>query len=520
MNHLVIMLLTSTALIRLIPYLITGVPYHTDTYAILSFTELLKSKTPTELIPNSGLGNYEIYWPGVAIYGIIHSVITGLGIKELTSITVPIINSLSTLILIPMLRSLGMSKTYSVIAALVFGLVGTEAVLGAGVTKEGYAAALMMTTLTLTSLAIIRGFSNAYYLVVLTHSSLIITHHLTSVVTLLMMAYLITAYLSSKVLIKRLLTSLAVLAINALTLLTYIYLHSIKALPTLTALTASDIISLITYEYIATLPIWFSLISRSELKYLIRLWFAAIYVLVVALSIAAARVEIAYAAPRISAYELLLFTPYLVIALLGIISVGRISERCLSTYTYLVVLGFVGIELYLIFGTPGLISEAYRLSTFLYLGISILVAYTLSIIKSKYLRSMISLMISAALMMSAYVAPYTAFSSGYVGGSQRIYLPSDILLRDFIKYYIGNITVCGDLRLHYLLYLYVDVDTYSGLLYLLNYSRLKCYLVINELFKEVGYIALQYGIPVNVDDYVLRDNSLIYVGGRNSLVGP
>ena len=515
-----IVTIVSTVLIRLIPYLSTGVPYHTDTYAVLPLMDLLKLKTPTELTPTSGFDSYNVYWPGLIVYAVVHSLITGYGPKELTPITLPIINALSTLPLIVLLRSLGMSKNSSVITSLIFGLVGTESVLGAGVTKEGYALTIMMTVLALTSLAVIRGLKNSYYLLVITYSSLIITHHLLSVITLVMISYLIITYLTGEVFIKRLVLSLSVLLINSATLLTYIYSYSINALPIIKTLTTSDIISLVAYEYVATLPIILSVIVRNELRRLIRLWFVGIYVLVALLTIAVSRVEVVFNAPTVSTYELVLFTPYLIIALLGLVSVGRVCERYLSTFTYLVVLGLVGIELYLIFGTPGLISEAYRLSTFIYLGTSILTAYTVTTVKSKSVKTLMLTTLSIALLVSTYVVPYTAFNSTYVGGSQRVYLPSDIVASDFIRYYVGNVSVCGDLRLKYLLYLDVGVDVGGGLKYLLNYSRLNCYLVVNDLFREVGYVALAYGVPVHVGDHVFRDNSLVYVGGRNSLVIP
>jgi len=519
-SYLIIVLVVSTVLIRLIPYLSTGIPYHTDTYAVLPLTDLLKLKTPTELTPNSGFDNYNIYWPGLITYSVLHSVITGCEPRELTPTTVPLINALSTLLLITLLRSLGMSKTSSVITSLIFGLVGTEAVLGAGVTKEGYALAVMMTVLTLTSLAIIRGLKNSYYLLITSYISLTITHHLLSVMTLLMTTYLVITYLAGKVLIRKLIIAISVLLINTTVLLTYIYSYSINALPILKTLTTSDIISLTAYEYVAILPIILSIITRNELRKLIRLWFIAVYVLVILLTIATTRVEVVFNAPTVSNYELILFTPYLIIALLGLVSVGRVSEGYLSMFTYLTILGLVGIELYLIFGTPGLISEAYRVSTFMYLGISVLTAYTLSVIKSKHVKTFISVLLLITLLVSAYVVPYTAFNSSYVGGSQRVYLPSDIVMSKFIRYYKSNFSICGDLRLKYLLYLDVDVDVYGGIKYLLNYSELKCYLVINELFRDTGYIALQYGVPVSIGDYVFRGNSLVYVGGRNSLVVP
>lgn len=511
-KYLLITALITTSLLRLIPYLITGIPYHTDSYALLPLIDLLKSRTPVGLSPNNGFDNYNIYWPGTITYGVVHSVITGLEPESLMPITMPLINSLSVLMIAAFLRSLGMPRYSSMVAGAIYGLVGTEAVLGAGVTKEGYALTLMAFLLVLTSAYLLRGCKYVPYLATLTYLALVMVHHLTSVMSLLLTTYLLLTYLIGRVAIKRALTQLASQVFNALILLTYTYLYSFNALPTLASMTASDAISLTAYEVITALPIWLSLITRRELTKLIRAWFIAIYSLVITLSILSTRVELVVGAPKVSIYELMIFTPYLVVASISVAYVGRVREQYLGMFTYLTVLGLVGIEFYLIFGTPGLISEAYRLTTFTYLGIAVLTAYAFST-GPKYLKPIIVL----TLVITAYVVPYTAFNSGYVGGSQRAYSESDLLTAHLIKGCGGNVSVCGDLRLKYLLYPR-DVDVASGLNYFMSGLRPRCYLVVNELFNEVGYIATAYGIPVTIDSDTLNANSLIYFGGRNLMV--
>ncbi|MEM4684696.1 MAG: hypothetical protein QW133_01035, partial [Sulfolobales archaeon] len=131
-KHIMTLIIT-VALIRLLPYLITGIPYHTDTYALLPLMDLLNVKTPTHLTPDDGFDNYNIYWPGIITYSVVHSVVVGMVPRTLTPITVPIINSLSILPLIAFLRSLGSSRTHSLVTTFIYGLVGTEVILGAGV---------------------------------------------------------------------------------------------------------------------------------------------------------------------------------------------------------------------------------------------------------------------------------------------------------------------------------------------------------------------------------------------------
>ncbi len=516
-KHLLLLTLTTISLVRLMPYLLTGIPYHTDSYALLPLMDLLKIKTPTELSPHTGFDNYNVYWPGVITYAVLHSEVIGLKPSSLTPITLPVINSLSILPFAVMLRVLGMSRAASLAASLIYGLAGTEAVLGAGITKEGYALTLAMLVMYLTTLIVLRYSKYVVYLTLMTYLTLVLTHHLTSVITLLIITYLALSYLAGKVLVSRLKVLSAVLAVNSLMLTSYIYVYSGRALPVLATLTEADAISLIAYEVTAMLPVWFSLIVRRELTDLIKLWFVIAYISVIALALLSTRVELTLGAIRVGPYELVLFTPYLVVAAVAVFSVGRVCEQYLSTFTYLTVLGLLGIEYYLIFGSPGLIGEAYRLSTFMYIWVAVLAAYTLSTSRFKVL---VGMLIVAALLICVYVVPYTAFNSGYVGGSQRTYLESDLLIAEYVRNYGGREVFCGDLRFMYLLYPSVNVDVSGGLKYLLRTSNLNCYLVVNELFKDVGYIASLYGVPVSFDSGMLVNNSLIYTGGRNSMISP
>ncbi|MCS7108357.1 MAG: hypothetical protein N3G48_07360 [Sulfolobales archaeon] len=521
-NYLIILTITATSLTRLLPYLLTGIPYHTDTYALLPLMELLKHRTPIELTPEAGFDKYNIYWPGVITYAVVHSEVTGLRPSDLTVIAVPVVNSLSVLILTVFLRVLGMPKKPSIIASLIYGLAGSEAVIGAGVTKEGYAFTLLLFTLALSAYTIFKGCNRSAFLTLITYVTLTFTHHLTSVVAALLIYYLLISYLAGDVLMMRLLKASALVATNVLILATYVFVYSGRALPTLTLFSESDMISLFAYKLVTPLPIWLSLITRKPLIKLIKLWFVSIYVLTASLAVLSTRVSLVFGAPTVSDYELLLFTPYLLHSLIAITFVGKIlSHIHLSFFTYLTLLGLLGVEYYLIFGSPALISEAYRLSTFIYLGISVLAAYSFYVVKVKKLKILLSTVLLFTSLACIYVVPYTALHSGYVGGSQRIYHYSDLITADYVSAYGGSSNVfCGDLRLSYLLYLRKEVDVYGGLKYLTRMSGLNCYLVVNELFRDVGYVAFDYGIPVYLGDDTFVNNQKIYVGGRNAIVAP
>jgi len=514
-KHIMTLIIT-VALIRLLPYLITGIPYHTDTYALLPLMDLLNVKTPTHLTPDDGFDNYNIYWPGIITYSVVHSVVVGMVPRTLTPITVPIINSLSILPLIAFLRSLGASRTHSLVTTFIYGLVGTEVILGAGVTKEGYALTLLMVLLLLNAL-IFKGYTQSAYLALITYLALIITHHLTSVIGLLLTAFTLIAYLVGEVVVRRLTIALAVQVVSTALLIIYIYTYSGRGLSILAMMGVSDIISLIAYEVTMTLPILFSVMMRSWLNSMIKVWFLGAYALVVILAILGTKVELALGAPRISTTELAFFTPYLIIALLSIAYVGRLGRTCLNVFAYLVILGLLGVEAYFIFGTPGLISEAYRTSTFMYLGVSILAAYATLAVKGRYKAYVMRLTIAVALITSACLVPYVAFYSSHIGGSQRIYLPSDLSTANYISRYGGDEMFCGDLRFSYLFYP-KRVDTYGGLKYLLRGLPPNCYLVVNELVVDVGYVASAYGVPVSINNAL--DDPIIYIGGRNFIVIP
>lgn len=521
-SYLLALAIAAASLIRLLPYLLTGIPYHTDTYALLPLMELLKHRTPVDLTPEAGFDRYNVYWPGVIAYAVVHSEVTGLGPSGLTVITVPVVNSLSVPILAVFLRVLGMPKGPSTVASLIYGLAGSEAVIGAGVTKEGYAFTLLASALALSALTVLSGCGRSACLALITYVALALTHHLTSAVALLLAYYLLVSYLAGSVLTSRLLKASALVAAKTIVFATYVLVYSWRALPTLTLLSESDAISLFAYELVVPLPIWLSLIARRPLIRLTKLWLVSIYALTVLLAVLSTRVSLVFGAPTVSYYELLLFAPYLLLSLIAIAFADKIVPRVhLSVFTHLTLLGLLGVGYYLIFGSPALLSEAYRLGTFVYLGISVLAAYGFYVVRVRKLRVLLSAVLLLTSLACMYVVPYTAFHSGYVGGSQRVYHYSDLVTADYVSAYGGGSSVfCGDLRLSYLLYLREEVDVYSGLKYLTRMSGLDCYLVVNELFRDVGYVAFDYGIPVYLGDDTFANNQRVYVGGRNVIVAP
>jgi len=521
--------ITSSALIRLLPYMVSGVPYHTDTWALLSIMELLVSKTPAPLTPQSGFDNYEIFWPGASLFSAIYSAVTNLRPINLMPFTIPLINALSTLMIIPLLRGLGVGQVTSLLTALLLGLAGGEALLGAGVTKEAYALPLLVTTLMLLNLGLLRNDVKAHYVMLVSYVTLVMTHHLTSVVAITLLTYLLLSYLPrSRWLGRSLPNAVATLVTAALILITYVFKHSIHAFPIIPHLQEADVISLIGYEVTAALPLWLCIASRKALTRFVQLWLLASSLAVLALITLATRVQVVAGAPQVSLNDITLLSPYIataLLAILGIGALGRSGNLVLFNFVGLWITGLLGIEGYMIFGTPGLPGEIYRLANFLYVGVVISAAYALAKVLRHRRRSLRILAVLAAVFTaigSAYVVPYTALYSGPVGGSQRTYTLSDITIANWIKNRLHNETlIYGDLRLKYLLYMYADVDVAGGLNYLLGRSELRGCLVINRLINEVGYIASLYGIPVNVSRLttsISSSTSVTYFDVRNLMI--
>jgi hypothetical protein len=183
------------------------------------------------------------------------------------------------------------------------------------------------------------------------------------------------------------------------------------------------------------------------------------------------------------------------------------------------IFGLLAVELYIVFGTPGLPSNAYRLGNFLFMGALILTSRGwLSFRRKRFFGSLLLVLIACGM---GFTLPYTSFLSGPLGGSQRVYSEQDVVQARWIAERCHGF-VYGDVRLSYLLHMRANVRVHAALPFLLGEGKPPegC-IVLTKLMEEVGYIASAHGIALDPQVLISLHSdermSLVYFSGKNMI---
>ena len=522
-NLVLLLLILATAYaIRITPYLVSGVPYHTDTWAMLPVINVLLEKTPVPLSPDVGFDNYNVYWPGLALFAAVLSNVVGLRPIHLLPLASPFVSSLSTLMLYAFLRRIGSRPSEALVASLFFGLAGGEAILTAGVTKEGYALPLFVLMLFLLSKGIREDNIRFTLLNLAVIPTLALSHHLTSVVALSLISYFILSHaLYPESRVGALRWSFLISLAFAFLLYVYFFVYAYEALPF--RLSETDLTSIIGYQVLSFTSFLLSPVLLSRPSLWVKRWIIAALILVLGLVIAALNIHVMVGAPTLSPIDLILTSPYMATSVLAVLG-SEIAEKTWGrsgiAFIGMWIIGLLAVELYIVFGTPGLPSDAYRLANFLYGGVVILASNGwLRIKRRRFVSTLILALIVGGML---FTLPYTSFLSGPLGGSQRVYSTHDLAQADWIARYCHGAKVHGDLRLSYLLYMKVDVEVRDALSFLLGEGcPPKGCLVITKLMEQVGFVATAYGIPIDSHVLAFLPNdqrlSLVYSSWRNQI---
>ena len=487
--------------IRLTPYLLSGVPYTTDTWPTIQNAQALLASTPVMLAPGRGFDSYNIFWPGLILFSGMLSVIAGVKLMVLMPVATPLVNSLSFLVFYVLVRRLGLGRRPSFIAALLAGVALGSGIVGAGVTKESFAVPLMFTFLLLLVEALESNRASLFGCSALTFAAILLSHHLTSVMTLLVSLYLLTYF----ALFRRAspgLTKGVALAL-AMTGMSLYYFFSYASPVTLFTISDSVVLSAAAYELVFLLPVALGLTLTKKAR-LARGWSAAALLSVAAVAVGTSRVAVTADAPLVTVPLLLDFLPYAVVVLLAVFTVLRAPvSRLRSGLAFFAFwsLGLLGIVFFSAFGTPGVIETTLRIADFAYPAIAVLGALALSsAMKGRAGAVAGGAVVALFVVASAGGVVWTAYYSGALGGSQRVYLPSDVSTVAWVaSHWPESSALHGDLRYQYLFSVHpnISLDVPGGFTFLTQQSKAQsgC-LLLSSLVSQIGYIGYDYGIPV------------------------
>ncbi len=502
--------------LRLFPYISSGVPYMTDTWPQISNANTLLANTPVPLVPAHGFDSYNIFWPGVTIFTAVLSVLTGLKPIALMPVATPLVNALAFLIFYALLRRFGFAPRYAFVASLIVGLGLISAIMGSGATKEAYAFPLLFSFVLLLGIGLESGRASFLGLSLLTFVSLLLSHHLTSVMALLVGVYLVAHSVSAgggrsgRGLYASVALIAAMLALGAYYF--FVYASSV----TLFVLTDSATLSILAYELVLLLPLVVAItVMRS--RRLMGSWSALALLSVLAVAAGATKFSVTSDAPLLSPTLALAMAPYVAMLLLGAYTVLRLPAdewRGRLGFFAFWALGVLGIAYFATFGTAGLIVTTLRIANFAYPALVVLGGATLvAWMRSRGVRLGAYALVVLFVVLSAAGMVWTAYYTGPLGGTQHAYLPGDVSSVAWVERGLApNTTLYGDVRFGYLLSAYpgATIDVVGGYEFLTHPASppTGC-LLLSSLVSSVGYIGESYGVPVSPSEV----SSLSAAGG-------
>jgi len=465
--------------IRLYPTTLSGLPFSTDSWPIVGNVKLLLENSPIKL-DDPMMDGYNCYWPASSLYASTFSLVTGLSALDGSS-SIPFAGAMAALILYTLALRLSGSRRIAFYASTLAASFYPYAFFTAGVTKETFASPLYMLTLLLSTL---EGGIKTYTLLAIASTSLALSHHLTTLVALLVLASSSLASLASgfrKGLSWRSLIPPAILSASAALDFTLYANRGFKI-----TLAPSDILSASSYQLLFfTIAAYYTIKpNKSSRTLLTPLTSAAAVSLIAFLSTVR---PILPEAPVLPTYYLLYSTPF--IACTSLAALGLPLQKASNRLPLFWLSSTLALEAYSAFGSPPLgLALACRTLNFLSTPLALSSAFGLHRLKALKRDILAPSILFTLLTLNVYNV-YSAVSLGerYMGYFWLYRMP-EYEAASWLSPYNG--TVSSDVKFSYLLegYFKVKVDVTQALKYLSGKgSSPKLMLFYNQMLEK-GYV--------------------------------
>jgi hypothetical protein len=511
--------------LRLYPYLATGLPFAIDAWAPIRNTELILEHTPTKL-DNEIFDGYNNYWPANSLFGAIISEITSLPPLQAMAIFLPITAATTILIFYALVKKIYNSKI-AFLASIIFAVAFTHAFFTAGVTKETYANPLYILLMLIFLHPTIKK-SKQILLFTVTSTTLALTHHLTTMITIAILSSIALARLiktTKKGLPANKGDFLLLGILGAVAIIDYaVYAHRGFKL----ILTYSDWLSMASYQ-VLTFALALYLTSKPNLNTQNKTAVACLGALILGFILTALSRPIISGLPVMSSY-LIYDSPYIIIP--PLVTLGYSYKKQPNTLIvpmfWLAVIA--ALEGYAVFANPIIsIMLANRAINFLHPPLAILAAAGLYRLykkdkkhpSGKFLKTLTVISILFIVILNIY-SLYGAISleERYLGSS-CLYRKQEYSASKWIATNNDNLTIAGDWKITHILkdYFHQKTDHLQALLYLNEKTETQPQIlfIYDQMIKNGYLISYQLlDLPENWMEKAAQLN-LIYSNGLASL---
>jgi len=516
--------------LRVYPYMVSGLPFSTDAWAPVRNTELLLEYTPIPL-NDEIFDGYNNYWPANSLFGAVISEATGITPIDAMALFLPVVGATTVLIFYALVKRLYDDVKVAFVASLIFGTAFQHAFFTAGVTKETCANPLYV-LLILVFLHPAIGKPKQVFLFAIVSVTLVLAHHLTSLMAVLILLSIALANLvvraKNGLTIDRSNFLLVLIPLATASVYYVFYAQAGFAMP----FTFSEWLSVAAYQllaFAAAAYLMYQSWMHTRGKILIISLVAVVSVFLYILLTLSVTIVTGFT-PSVQEHILLYISPYFIA--LPFITLGyaysRGNKGTLATLFWLAPL--MGLEAYAVFGNYSLSAGIWvRNPNFFILPAAILAATGLYWVYKKAkgfrLAKLIKPAVVAVTLAMVTINIYSLYASVSLQdrymGYHWLYTIPEFKAGAWVAEANNNQTVAGDMKVSYLLHDYfaVNVDTLQGYRYLTADSTTQPSLLFTyrQMLKN-GYVLGPHGVdlPENWTEQTSQLNR-IYSSGFVSL---
>lgn len=491
------LIVASATLLRLYPYMVAGLPFSTDAWGPIRNTELLIEYSPIKL-DNVIMDGYNCYWPANSLFGAIFSQTIGLVPLKAMALIFPIVGSVTIIIFYVMVRRL-FSREVSLISSTVFASAFTHAIFTAAVTKETYANPLYLLLILIFLCTI--DVERKLFLFTLTSIALVLAHHLTLLVAIMVLSYMAAAHLVCSIKRMQYDSRLDFLLITILAIISFLYYIFYAKAGFKITLTLSDWISVSSYQILALfLATYFTLkpITKKALGF----FSLIVLFLSIMLMLLATKESLVSDAPILPAHYLLYATPLIILSPLTVLGSGMVDDIKGESVSAIVfwLSTVLALEGYAVFGNSSIgLTLAYRGINFLWPPLAILCAIGLHRLyrgsRKLYCRRLVIAVTILTITVTTFLNSYTVYASvsleeSYLGYFWH-YKVHEFTASEWLKSVYNGQTVVGDVKVSYLLkdYFSIKVDVLQGIKYLVgeSFSKPEILFTYHQMYKK-GFV--------------------------------
>jgi hypothetical protein len=523
----IMLILIIALLLRLYPTLISGMPFSTDGWPIIRNTELLIENTPVSL--TSGIfDSYNNFWPANSIFGAILSLITNLPPLYAMALGIPVVASLTIPIFYLLTKKITENRKIALISAILLSTAFPYALFTAGVTKETFANPIYIS---LILIFLLKHSWKTTALFSIMSGALVLSHHLTAFLTIVILSSLtIALFVSKRNLQEKTNTNKSnVLYIAILMTIALLY-FALYAYPGFKiSITLSDLLAVGAYQIaVIAVTLFIIQISHQESTLTTFVKCSLAFALIFLFFFLTTRISLLPGAPTLPVSYFLFAAPLMIAVPVTIFGLNRIYQKSMSlllpAFWLLPVVAFAFYGLFA--NPPDGLGFAYRSINFMLPPLTILLGtgfYKLyKTPKHIKMRRVTVFATTAIMLLMVTLNTYSVYATvslqePYLGYFWR-YEPSEYKASSWITINANNQTVAGDSKVSYLLkgYFNENVNVIDGLNYLEGNGSTPQILYIYNQMSENGYVLFE-GSPATLpSDWTdkLTDYNLVYANSE------